>query len=204
MGREHRGLVEVDGVASTGRALLETDEIVVRGEGRKVVLPRAGLTATLDGDRLHLAHGGVAVVLSLGASEAARWAAAIAAPRGRLQKLGVGAQDRVVVLGTLDQDFLEELAAASVTVVRRLGKDAPLVVLALPGEAALAKLPDVRAALAPNGVLWTVRRKGRDGLPESLVRAAAHEAGLVDVKVARFSETHTAEKWVVPKEQRRR
>jgi hypothetical protein len=30
------------------------------------------------------------------------------------------------------------------------------------------------------------------------VRTAGKAAGLVDVKVARFSETHTAEKFVVP------
>jgi hypothetical protein len=38
---------------------------------------------------------------------------------------------------------------------------------------------------------------------ESAVRAAALAAGLVDVKVARVSATHTAEKFVIPKAERR-
>jgi hypothetical protein len=33
--------------------------------------------------------------------------------------------------------------------------------------------------------------------------AAGKAAGLVDVKVVRFSETHTAEKFVIPKSRRR-
>jgi len=35
-----------------------------------------------------------------------------------------------------------------------------------------------------------------------MVMTAARNVGLVDVKVVRFSETHTAEKWVVPLSQR--
>lgn len=203
MGREHHGLVEIDGVASKGRALLETAEVVVRGEGRRAVLPFAGLFTAVDGERLRLTHGSTTVVLPLGAAEAARWAAAIARPKGRLEKLGVPTEGRVVVLGPIDEDFVAELATTGVTATRRLSREASWVILALPDEAALAKLPTVRASLAPNGVLWTVRRKGKDGLAEARVRAAAHDAGLVDVKVARFSETHTAEKWVIPKERRR-
>ena len=52
--------------------------------------------------------------------------------------------------------------------------------------------------IVPNGSVWTVRRKGRKDLTEADVRAAGKAAGLVDVKVVRFSDTHTAEKFVIP------
>ena len=52
--------------------------------------------------------------------------------------------------------------------------------------------------LARDGALWIVRPKGKDGVAESAVMSAGHRAGLVDVKVARYSDTHTAAKFVVP------
>ena|GEM_PF-6467788 len=44
--------------------------------------------------------------------------------------------------------------------------------------------------------------KGRRAFNEHHVREAALDAGLVDVKIARFSETHSALKLVVPKAKR--
>ena len=52
------------------------------------------------------------------------------------------------------------------------------------------------------GALWAVWAKGRKELNENHVRDAALAAGVVDVKVARFSPTHSALKLVVPKAKR--
>ena len=49
-----------------------------------------------------------------------------------------------------------------------------------------------------DGSLWTIRPKGSPHVSESDVMKAGQAAGLVDVKVVRFSETHTAEKFVIP------
>ncbi|PYR70118.1 MAG: hypothetical protein DMF88_03745 [Acidobacteria bacterium] len=46
--------------------------------------------------------------------------------------------------------------------------------------------------------IWVIRPKGSQQISESDVMKAGKAAGLVDVKVARFSETHTAEKFVIP------
>jgi hypothetical protein len=43
-----------------------------------------------------------------------------------------------------------------------------------------------------------IRPKGKAVITESDVMAAGKKAGLVDVKVVSFSETHTAEKFVIP------
>jgi hypothetical protein len=68
----------------------------------------------------------------------------------------------------------------------------------------LARLPSLIGWIEPAGALWAVWLKGRKGLNENHVREAALDAGLVDVKVARFSATHSALKLVVPKAKRGR
>jgi hypothetical protein len=51
-------------------------------------------------------------------------------------------------------------------------------------------------------MIWAITPKGKDGIAEAAVVAAGKAAGLVDVKVAAFSPTHTAAKFVIPKAQR--
>jgi len=47
-----------------------------------------------------------------------------------------------------------------------------------------------------------VNPKGVKTITEAEVLAAGKKAGLVDVKVVKFSETHTAHKFVIPKAKR--
>ena len=52
--------------------------------------------------------------------------------------------------------------------------------------------------IEPDGAVWVVRPKGSPDITEAETMAAGKRAGLVDVKVVSFSETHTAEKFVIP------
>jgi hypothetical protein len=52
--------------------------------------------------------------------------------------------------------------------------------------------------MARNGAIWVVHPKGKGALKDTEIFAAAKTLGLVSTKVARFSETHTAEKLVIP------
>jgi hypothetical protein len=73
------------------------------------------------------------------------------------------------------------------------------------GAAALADLDGIGAlasGLPPQGALWVVYPKGRKDIRESDVLGAGRAAGLHDVKVARFSDTHTALKFVIPVQRR--
>lgn len=88
----------------------------------------------------------------------------------------------------------------------RTGRAAPhsdIIFVYIARESDLRRLERLKASLAPDGALWTIRQKGKDGVSERAVRAAGLATGLVDVKVARFSDTHTAEKFVIPKAKRR-
>ena len=71
---------------------------------------------------------------------------------------------------------------------RRIGADS---------SADLRKLDEVKRWIEPNGAIWIVRPKGGRGtLRETDLFAAGLAAGLVDNKIASFSETHGAMRFV--------
>ena len=125
--------------------------------------------------------------------------------RSLLDKLGVKDGTRVAVLDPDhlldgDEEFAAALDARDVDVVA--AGPADLVVWAVDEPADLARLPALIDWIHPAGALWAVWAKGRKELNENHVRDAAIDAGLVDVKVVRFSDTHSALKLVVPKAKR--
>jgi hypothetical protein len=127
-----------------------------------------------------------------------------AAPKSLLDKLGVKTGARVCARGLTDAAFARDLAA-------RLGADPAgalrgrfdAIIAQLDSPRDLAALPALRDHLEPSGMLWLIAPKGKTSrLPESVLREAFLAAGLVDVKVAAFSPTHTAVKVVIPKARR--
>jgi hypothetical protein len=123
-------------------------------------------------------------------------------PKGRLDKLGVKPDSRVAVLRYPDRSFFRELKGRTVGVSSRLVKDPDLVFLAVRQPKDLSSLRSMRAAIRRNGAVWVLWPKGRKELREDDVRAAALQAGLVDVKVVSFSETLSGLKLVIPVAQR--
>ena len=122
--------------------------------------------------------------------------------RSLLEKLGVKDGMRVAVLDVDDEEFTSELGGRDVELVT--DGPADLVVCGFDEPADLARLPSLIEWIHPAGAVWAVWVKGRKELNENHVRDAAIEAGLVDVKVVRFSATHSALKLVVPKAKRGR
>jgi hypothetical protein len=60
-------------------------------------------------------------------------------------------------------------------------------------SADLTKLKEIKTWIEPNGAIWVVRPKGgRSALRDIDVIEAAQTAGLVDNKIASFSDTHGA------------
>jgi hypothetical protein len=184
----------------TAKVLLETDEVIVRGpEGFH--LPFTAVTAAeiVDGSlSLHTAEGSIAFALG---ERAARWQEKIRAPKGLLEKLGVKPALRVQLVGKLPSAFRADLAKRGANLVR--GARCDLIFLAAEDRLSLEQLPQLKGRLAPNGALWVVRPKGSEAITEKEVFAAGKAAGLVDIKVVRFSETHTADKFVIPLKDRR-
>jgi hypothetical protein len=140
--------------------------------------------------------GGLAV-FAIG-DAAPKWAAKILNPPSRLDKLGVKPAQVVLVLGVKDETFAAELEARGARVLTRPGAAADIIFYAADTRAALDQLVPLQKHVKRDGAIWVIRPRGAATIGEADVMKAGKAAGLVDVKVARFSDTHTAEKYVVP------
>lgn len=135
------------------------------------------------------------------------WVRNISNPRSRIDKLGVKAGSRVMLAGGVsDAELMKELVSKDCTLLQCAGKaslDAIFVFVEQPKE--LQDLRRYRSFLRNDGSIWVVRKKGKDAsVTEAQVRAAAEDAGLVDIKIVAFSASQSAEKLVVPRAQRAR
>lgn len=197
MGNEAQCRVEIGGDAADAKALLETEELIVRGALRAKIPFREAKDVAAEGGVLRLRWNDRDVRVHVG-RDAAKWAEKIRSPKSVIEKLGVKAGQRVSVIGTVDEAFLADLGKAGVDLSRRQRRDSDVIFFAANARGDLARLAGLRNALAPAGAIWVLRPKGGGAITESDVMAAGKAAGLVDVKVVRFSETHTAEKLVIP------
>jgi hypothetical protein len=114
--------------------------------------------------------------------------------RSLLDKLGVKPSSKVAVVGIDDPAFMEQLRARTpdITAGRPRGK-CDLVFLGATTRADLERIKAVKSWIEPNGAIWVVRPKGgRSELRDTDVIDAGLAAGLVDNKIASFSETHGA------------
>lgn len=203
MGREAVCHGRLGARSGEGKALLETDALIFRGDFR-VNVPLSAVTAvTAKGGALTLAWPGGKLSLTLG-EQAEKWARAITNPKSVIEKLGVKPGLQVVIFGRFETAFRTEIMDA--LGVKPGVKPVPgcdLVFCLLVHANDVEKLAGLVPAIAPDGGIWAVYPRGRKDLSEDTVRAAARAAGLVDIKVVRISETHGALKLVIPKSARK-
>jgi hypothetical protein len=198
MGLETTCRVRSGGKAYDAKVLLETDELIVRGEERQRVPFSAIRRIDAADGELRIEHTGGSLTFALG-DAAARWAERIRSPRSLLDKLGVRANQSVSVLGVDDAKFAAQLASAGARVTTgRIAKGADIIFIGAATPRELSRLSAAAKAMARDGAIWVVHPKGKGALKDTEIFAAAKALGLVSTKVARFSETHTAEKLVIP------
>jgi hypothetical protein len=198
MGNTLETRLHFEGAVYNGQALLETSELIFRGE-RRLVIKFDGIQSldARDG-KLHVKFAGGDAVIELG-EQAAKWAEKIRNPKSVVQKLGVKAGQLVSVVHLDDAGFVADLEKTGANVSQgRAKKNSDAIFFGANTRTDLARLETLRESLASNGALWIVRPKGVEEITEGEVMAAGKAAGLVDVKVVRFSDTHTAEKFVIP------
>ncbi len=198
MGKTTRSRLHFDGNVYEGEAMLETLELIFRGE-RRLVIPFAKITSVDARDgKLEVKFAGDVATLELG-PQAERWAEKIRNPKSVMQKIGIKAGQLVSVVHLDDDAFVGDLEKAGAAVSRgRARKNSDAIVYGANTRADLERLSTLKSSLAPNGALWIIRPKGVKEITEGDSMAAGKAAGLVDVKVVRFSDTHTAEKFVIP------
>lgn len=190
----------VDGVGAEAKTLLETEEVVIRSPHRITIPFRAAESVAVDGESLVIRTAQHVVEIKLTAKDAAAWADRIRNPKGRLDKLGVKAGQRVSVVGSIDDDlFAKELADRGVELTQGRAKaGSDLIFFGATKTNDLARLKTMARSLQPAGAIWVVRPKGVTTITEAQVMAEGKAAGLVDTKVVKFSESLTAEKLVIP------
>ncbi|MBL8613667.1 MAG: hypothetical protein JNL38_40380 [Myxococcales bacterium] len=206
MGQEIATTLTLGRKKLTGTALLESGEVIFRGEARHVFRAKGmSRIAAEDGALVLEGEHGVARI-ALG-PKAAVWAAKLNSPPSRLDKAGLsklaGAGVVVVVIGEPDAAFARELGAIGATVKAR-AKSAPFAFV-FAGDAAKCRagVKSARAMIAEDGAIWVVYPRGQRSFTENDVLATGRSLGLKDVKVMRFSDTDTALKFVVPLDARR-
>jgi hypothetical protein len=188
-----------------GKALLETAELIFRGEdgGLRLTIPFASVKSAkaVNGVlRLEVPEGVASFMLG---ANAEKWCEKILHPKTRSEKLGVKANETVCLLGKFDDDFLAELSSCTKNVASGKVIGTPNWIF-FAGESAkeLSQVAKLAKSLKDRAALWIVYPKGQKQITEIEVIAAGRKAGLKDVKVVGFSPTHTALKFVIPLENR--
>jgi hypothetical protein len=180
--------------------LLETDELVVRGEAR-VRIPRSSITKIASrGGVLTVTAPPNVVALSLGDDAAAKWKRKLEEPPKRLiDKLDVKPDAKVWLLGVDDEALVPQLEERTPHVARgRSASNCDVVFVSVESEHELDRISRALGATNDAGAIWVVHRKGPTGVADTTIFARAKTLGLVYTKVARVSDTHTAEKLVRP------
>ena len=199
MGRELLCTVRASGKTATGKALLETSEIIFRGDMR-LKIPFASLKSVTARDgELHLKWPDGSAIFELG-EQAEKWAHKILHPKSTAEKLGIKPGLVISAVAMRDGDFVKELRAqAKLFSDAKPLQDSDLVFFGAEKAAELSRVKKLAPSLASAGALWIVYPKGRKEVTELQVLDAGKQAGLVDVKVVSFSATHTALKFVLPR-----
>jgi len=198
MGYDAACTIRFEGQTARGTAWLEHKDLVFRGSFRLAISLSEISDARAEADTLIVRFGGRRAELDIGAAAAARWAKRITNPPSRVDKLGIKAGMRVVFVNLQDDELKGEIERVGATVLTRTAVGADAVFVGAKTAKDLERLETVSAWLQPAGAAWVVRRKGDPVVSERASMAAGRKAGLVDVKVVSFSDTHTAEKYVIP------
>jgi hypothetical protein len=202
MGRELLCNIRAGGKAARGKALLETNEIIFRGDLR-LKIPFASLKSVVARNgELHLQWAEDSAVFELG-KQAEKWAHKILHPKSTAEKLGIkpGLVISAITMG--DDNFVKDLRAQSKSFSDfKALKTSDLIFFGASKAGELTRVKRLVPSLASAGALWIVYPKGRQEITELQVLNAGRAARLVDVKVVSFSPTHTALKFVRPKAKR--
>jgi len=180
---------------------LDSKTLTLRDE-LKLAIPLKEVRQAVSKDgQLTIKWNDDTIVLRVG-RQAERLAKKILNPPGLLEKLGVKPTSVVSVIGLDDQAFLDDLRGRAGSVsVAKTKPQSDVIIVRVEGRANLDRLKTLRRSLKSDGMIWVLWRKGLKGtndVRESDVMAAAKAHGLVDVKVASFSDELSALKLVIP------
>jgi hypothetical protein len=198
MGREAICDCTFNGTTAKVKALLESEELVLRGDIR-MHAPLHGLhDVRVESESLCFNLDKHPVQLHLGAAAAKSWAKKIKMPPPSLaDKLGITGKP-VRTIGPISDRALDS-ALGSAALISGRNPDLILAYVDTP-ESLAATLREAKAQLARSIPIWLVYRKGPGHpLNESAIRTTLRAQGLMDTKVASVSAELTALRFSLPK-----
>lgn len=198
MGTNSHGSVNVGGQKVNCEADFASDHVVFSGGRRgEVKYSKIKVLGTARGI-LKIEVDGAVMEFPLG-DKVDRIAAKIRKPPTLFDKLGIKDGTAGHFVGT-PAWFGKQAEAMGLTEgYPRKPVDLLIVAAGSPDE---LDFDDWRKRITEQGGVWVVYRKGGHGTRELDVIEAGRAAGLKDIKVVRFDDTHTALKFVVPLAQR--
>ncbi len=199
MGREAICDCTFDGTTTKVKALLESEELILRGD----IHLRAPLHALhhvrVESESLCFNLDVGPIRLNLGAAAAKSWAKKIKTPPPSLaDKLGITGKT-VRTIGAISDHALDS-ALTSAALISPRNPDLIISYVDTP-ESLATTLREARAQLARSIPIWLVYRKGPGHLlNESAIRTTLRAQGLMDTKVASVSADLTALRFNLPKQ----
>ena len=202
MGNEVTCRVRFGNQESEGKALLETSEILFRGDFRlKIPFSTIKSVKAANGELRVETPEGLAVFQLSDAAE--KWRDKILYPKSRLEKLGVKPGAKVSLFGDFEAEFLREVSGLTKSLIKsKVTSDSESIFFAADSREGLAALSKISKSMQGATALWIVYPKGQKHITENDVLSAGRKCGLKDVKVVGFSSLRTALKFVIPLSQR--
>jgi hypothetical protein len=205
MGTEIVGEAAYRGASHRIKLHLDGKDLTLR-DGLKLSIPlNAVRQASAKDGQLTVKWLDEKIVLSVG-DKAARLAQKILHPPSLLDKLGIKAGHTVSIIGLEDKAVLREIRERAASVCEdSVAQDSDVILLRATKKADLRRLKPLQKSLKRDGMIWVLWRKGQKGpsdVKEMEVMHAAKASGLVDVKIASFSDELSALKVVIPKSMR--
>ncbi len=198
MGNEVTCRVRFGNQESKGKALLETSEILFRGDFRlKIPFSTIKSVKAANGELRVETPEGLAVFQLSDAAE--KWRDKILHPKSRMEKLGVKPDAKVSLFGEFETEFLREVGGLTKSLIKaKVTSDSECIFFAADSKEGLSALSKISKSMQGATALWIVYPKGQKRITENDVLSAGRKAGLKDIKVVGFSPTHTALKFVIP------
>jgi hypothetical protein len=193
MGREAVAVAHWNGEIAEVKALLESTEIILRGEIRARVSRATISSYSVEDDTLNVISSGELLCLELGHAEVTKWAAILSKPLPTLAlKLGIDASRRAFVIGQVDDAELAKALSGAVTKTRQ---DAAVLLAILTTAADLAKAIRLGQE-TPHCPVWCVYGKGKFAtVADSTIRTAMRASGFIDNKTSGVSDRMTATRY---------
>jgi len=210
MGYETKCKVRVEDGSGTIRqsdsatVLLETDDLIVRGEAR-VKVPRSSITSVASRAGVVTIKSPTATVsLTLGDDAAPKWRKKLEeAPKRLIDKLDVKPDARVWLWDVSDATLETQVGERTTNVSSgRSASKCDVAFVEVDSADELERIDRAAKAIVADGAIWVVHPKAESGVADTAIFARAKELGLTYTKVARISERLSAEKLVWPRASR--